>query len=83
MTVTKKWTMEFDKKILVLTSGPNKISQQKITLVVMFKGVIIILGKKICRIYQYRNSQYRNAENVAVLTHLVTVLTYAVKKVQF
>ena len=38
---------------------------------------------KICRIYQYRNSQYRNNENVAVLTHLVTVLTYAVKKVQF
>ena len=49
----------------------------------MFKGLIIILGKKICRIYQYRNSQYRNDENVAVLTHLVTVLTYAVKKVQF
>ena len=34
-------------------------------------------------LYQYRNSQYRNDENVAVLTHLVTVLTYAVKKVQF
>ena len=49
----------------------------------MFWGVIIILGKKICRIYQYRNSQYRNDENVAVLTHLVMVLTYAVKKVQF
>ena len=80
MTVTQKWTMEFDKKIL--TSWPNKISQQKITLVAMFKEVIIILGKKICRIYQYRNSQYRNDENVAVLTHLVTVLTYAVKKVQ-
>ena len=47
------------------------------------KRVIIILGKKICRIYQYRNSQYRNDENVTVLTHLVTVLTYAVKKVQF
>ena len=36
-----------------------------------------------CRIYQYRNSQNRNDENVAVLTHLVTVLKYAVKKVQF
>ena len=47
---------------------------------VIFKGVIISLGKKICRIYQYRNSQYRNNENVAVLTHLVKVLTYAVKK---
>ena len=46
----------------------------------MFQGVIIFLGKKICRIYQYRNSQYRNDENVAVLTHLVMVLTYAVKK---
>ena len=31
-----KWTMEFDKKFLVLTSWPNKISQQKITLVAMF-----------------------------------------------
>ena len=49
----------------------------------MFYGVIIILGKKICRIYQYSNSQYRNDENVAVFTHLVSVLTYAVKKVQF
>ena len=49
----------------------------------MLKGVNIILGKKICRVYQYRNSQYRNNENVAVLTHLVSVLTYAVKKVQF
>ena len=49
----------------------------------MFWGVIIILGKKICRVYQYRNSQYRNDENVAVLTHLVMVLTYTVKKVQF
>ena len=49
----------------------------------MFKIVIIILGKKIRRVYQYRNSQYRNDENVAVLTHLVMVLTYTVKKVQF
>ena len=83
MTVTQKCTMEFDKKFLVLTSRPNKISQQKVTLVANFKGVIIILGKKICRICQYRNGQYRNDENVTVLTHLVTVLTYAVKKVQF
>ena len=29
MTVTQKRTMEFDEKILVLTSWPNKISQQK------------------------------------------------------
>ena len=36
MTVTQKWTMEFDKKFLVLTSCLNKISQQKITLVAMF-----------------------------------------------
>ena len=36
MTVTQKWTMEFDKKFLVLTSSPNKISQQKITLAAMF-----------------------------------------------
>ena len=36
-----------------------------------------------CRIYQYRNGQYRNDENVTVLTYLVTVLNYAVKKVQF
>ena len=35
MTVTQKRTMELDKKILVLTSWPNKISQQKITLVAM------------------------------------------------
>ena len=49
----------------------------------MFLGVIIILGNKICRIYQYHNGQYRNDENVAVLTPLVMVLTYAVKKVQF
>ena len=83
MTVIQEWTMEFAKKILVLTSWPNKISQQEITLVAMFKGVIIISGKKICRVYQYRNSQYRNDENVAVLTHLVMVLTYTVKKVQF
>ena len=26
MTLTQKWTMEFDKKILVLTTSPNKIS---------------------------------------------------------
>ena len=31
----------------------------------------------------YRNGQYRYDENVTVLTHLVTVLTYDVKKVQF
>ena len=50
----------------------------------MFYGVIIILGKKkICRICQYRNGQYRNDENVMVLTHLVTVLTYSVKKYSF
>ena len=36
MSVTQKWTMEFDKIFLVLTSLPNKISQQKITLVAMF-----------------------------------------------
>ena len=36
MTVTQKWTMEFDKKFLVLTSRPNKISQQKFSLVAMF-----------------------------------------------
>ena len=42
-----------------------------------------MLGKKICRICQYRNGQSRNDENVTVLTQLVTVLTYAVKKVQF
>ena len=59
------------------------MSQQKITLVAMFYGVIIILGKKICKICQYCNGQYRNDENVSVLTHLVAVLTYAVKKVQF
>ena len=59
------------------------MSQQKITLVAMFKRIIIILGKKICRICQYRNGHYRNDENVMVLTQLVTVLTYAVKKVQF
>ena len=44
---------------------------------------MIILGKKVCRVCQYRNGQYRNNENVTVLTHLVTVFTYAVKKVQF
>ena len=49
----------------------------------MFYEVIIILGKKIRRICQYRNGQYCNDENVTVLTHLFTVLTYAVKKVQF
>ena len=37
-----------------------------------------MLGKKKSRICQYRNN-----EKVTVLTHLVTVLTYAVKKVQF
>ena len=42
-----------------------------------------MLGKKICRICQNRNGHYRNDENVTVLTQLVTVLTYAVKKVQF
>ena len=83
MTVTQKWTMEFDKKISGFNILTNRISQQKITLVAMFYGVIIILGTKICRIYQYRNSQYRIDENVAVLTHLVTVLTFAVKKYSF
>ena len=29
-----------------------------------------MLGKKICRIYQYRNGQYRNDEILTVLTHL-------------
>ena len=42
-----------------------------------------MLGSKICRICQYHNGQYYNDENVTVLTQLVTVLTYAVKKVQF